>query len=156
SREKVTLERLEATLKGVAMRIMKPYLAPCIEIARGMKDSQNTLKMNWDALQQKNPAALSTALQGVLTKEEVLENLQFEGISSPVADWVTDWINEMDESKLKNFVYILSGTPALGQGAKITIKRAPISCAFHTCGLELDLNPEWQEIKNEGKVGLYR
>lgn len=148
--------RIEAALRGLVMSKTKPMVLPIFQIALGMRSSPFDRKISWEAIQKTHPARLSIALQGTVTKEDVLKKLSFERIPPPIQEWVRDWINDAPDEKLKYFVYMLSGTPALGEKAKIIIKQSPVSCAFHTCSLEVDLNPEWHEIKNEGKLGLYK
>jgi len=134
---------------------MRAALSPLFEIAKGMKQASFATDPSWTAVQKMSPQLLSEKLQGIVSKEKILQSLQFHAnVPERKRQWVREWITACDVAKLQEFLFALSGAYALAKKAKIQIGQvASDKVAFHTCFNILDL-PMGIEDKNLLFLGL--
>lgn len=135
-------EIVAALQKYMHDNIFMPRLAPLHEIAVGMRLSPFRDRIDFEKVQQQHPAELSRWLQGTVSKQDIIEKLEFsETAPAHVQDFLKGWIQGADEEKLRLFLFAVSGSSALGAGARIKIANGS-SIAFHTCGFQIDLDYE--------------
>ncbi|MCE5318806.1 MAG: hypothetical protein LLG04_15770, partial [Parachlamydia sp.] len=124
---------------------LRRTFAPLHEIAKGMSESRFNSRLNFNEVRRMDPVALSRTLQGTVSKEDILNKLQFEEeIPENIRSWFKTWIEQADDKKLAHFIFALSGSSALGRDAPIKIAKGG-NIAFHTCFNTLDLN--WYKNK---------
>ncbi len=139
---------LKASLqKHILENIITPRLAPLHEIAVGMRTSQFQDRVSFTRLQAMHPEEFSKELQGTVSKQDIIDRLQFS-YRTPrrIKTLLTRWIQKADEEKLQLFLFSLSGSTAIGDEVRITISNGS-SIAFHTCAFLLDL--DYDNIKSE-------
>jgi hypothetical protein len=141
--------KLQDALRKTITNTYIPWaLAPLFEIANGMKNAPVQMNTTWQDLQKMPPGKISERLQGTVSREMIIEKLQFgEGISSEQQEWIKNWIRNADDAKVKKFLYAMTGTSALGRkGLEIGISEdVPV---FHTCFNKAELPLR----ESEGKV----
>src|SRR5206468_12983643 len=93
---------------------IRPLFVPLLEIAKGMKEAPFQSKVSWPDVGWMKPAELSTKLQGTISKDMICEKLQF---TSDIPDekqiWFKNWIQIADDNQTKQFLYAVTGSPAL-------------------------------------------
>jgi hypothetical protein len=122
---------------------MRPLLAPLFEIAKGMKRARFASKLSWQALHQLAPGELSKRLQGSLSREELVAKLTFNPtIPAEKQLWLKRWIAKAGDDQLKQFLYTLTGSSAIGT-MEIEIndnsRSATAPIYFHTCSNLVDI-----------------
>lgn len=129
-----------AVQQSIIQNNLKPTLAPLHEIARGMNEAPFK-KVSMSDVQQMSTQDLSSRLQGVVTKEMILQQLVFKSYIDPnTQNWIKDWIIQADDQKLQQFLYAVTGSPSLASDEKITIA-IKNQVFFHTCFNMLDVPP---------------
>ena len=129
----------EAIKKSIVEESIWPVVAPLIEIAKGMKDAPFGAKLSWAAIHGMNPAVLSERLQGVVTREMILDKLQFgDGIAEEKQEWMKRWIENADDAKIKQFLFAMSGSSSLGR-KPLSIEKSGDNIYFHTCFNTVDI-----------------
>lgn len=125
-----------AVKKYVLETKLKPELSPLFEIAKGMKTAPFTEPNDFTQIQQLAPAKFSRQLQGIVTKKEIQNKLRFEYVSAEkmndLKKWFENWIEQAPLSKIEDFIFALSGSTAIGEGAVIKIQEEG-NFFFHTC-----------------------
>lgn len=130
-------ETREQTIETI-QSIMKPIMVPIIEIAKGMKAAPFAAIM-WDDIQAMRPSLLSELLQGKVTREMIIEKLEFdESIPEDKQQWMKEWINQADFAKVQRFLFALTGARALGNKG-LTIEPSSENVHFHTCTNTVEL-----------------
>ncbi|MBS0634817.1 MAG: hypothetical protein JSR37_05085, partial [Verrucomicrobia bacterium] len=130
-------ETREQTIETI-QSIMKPIMVPIIEIARGMKAAPFSA-ITWDDIQAMRPSLLSELLQGKVTREMIIEKLEFdESIPEDKQQWMKEWINQADFAKVQRFLFALTGARALGNKG-LTIEPSSENVHFHTCTNTVEL-----------------
>lgn len=128
-----------------------PSLAPIYAIAKGMKNAPFITKLSWQDVAQLEPNALSRRLQGVLSRDKILEKLKFApSIAAEQKDWLNSWLRNAEIEKIKQFLYILTGASSIGN---VTLEiddnsqneSAPF--LFHSCARVLEV--PFQKLESE-------
>lgn len=133
--------------KHILENIITPRLAPLHEIAVGMSASQFQDRVSFTQLQVMDLAKFSKRLQGVVSKQDIIDRLQFSSTAPEIVQTLLkEWIQKADEEKLQLFLFSLSGSTAIGDEVRITISNGS-SIVFHTCSFQLDL--DYDGIKSE-------
>lgn len=132
---------LQQALKRVLLaEMVQPRLSPLIEIAKGIKSAPFTSKMTWAAVSDKDlsPSIISERLQGTVTRDTILNKLEFVNVSPERQQWIKNWIRTAGDDKIKQFLFAMTGSSALGnKNLKISNRGANIY--FHTCFNLLDI-----------------
>lgn len=128
-----------AIKKYIVDNQLKPALAPLFEMAKGMQKSPFGYPVDFSAVQRMNPVEFSQRLQGTVSKQDILNKLNYEYIPQNIQSWLNKWIDQADDKKLEFFLFALSGSGALGNKATITVKAENV-VFFHTCFNTLDLD----------------
>lgn len=106
---------------------------------------------------------LPKLLQGVITKKAVLDAIEWpeprEGLDPDAAyktkEYIETWINQATTEELENFLFVLSGSPALPVNKKLEMhfyhsddpERYP---SVHTCSFQMNMPvnyPDYQHFK---------
>lgn len=118
---------------------IRPVFSPLIEIAKGMKDAPFGEKVSWEAILGMDPTTLSERLQGVVTREMILDKLQFgDGIADEKQEWMKRWIENADDAKIKQFLFAMSGSSSLGR-KPLSVEKSGENIHFHTCFNTVDM-----------------
>ncbi len=127
-----------AIRKAIIEEKLSSELRPIIELAKGMKGAKFTTT-SWDAVQKMKPSELSEKLQGKVTKEMIIEKLEFDAkISAEKQQWIKDWVQNADFEKIKRFLFAMTGAFALGN-VGLKIHQSSESVMFHTCFNSVDV-----------------
>ena len=149
--------------KEILLPQIKQALFPLTEIASGMKEVSDkhpdtVIRVSWSQIQDMTPDRLAVRLQGQVTKEMVLEKLQFApGVSETMQTWFREWINRADKTKIEQFLFAMTGAPALGDapfkiGGPEDYSKSPIE--FTTCHNKLAIAEKAFETKDHFFTGL--
>lgn len=110
-------------------------------IAKSMYDSLSD-KKDWNRLKGDSVDILKTNIQGVLSKDAVINSFQYNH-ESILLEYITKWINETTPKSIENFVEAITGMTTLFTNHELNIihshglDRLPI---FHTCGFSIELS----------------
>ena len=150
--EQINPQKLKRHFNKVQKAIKIDLLKPMIEkplsslycIAKGMRALAPT---HWSHLMSSNLSAqnLCDKIEGKLTKEGVINSLNFEGaylinsLPSRTQNFLRLWINQAQIQDLRDFVKVITGGNSLKPSAKINITTLTsyplrfLRCKFHTC-----------------------
>lgn len=133
--------KIQAALKKyVIAELIKPDLIPLFEVAKGMRMIKFVKVLPVD-VENMTAKELSERLQGTVDRNTILQNLQFEEeIPQEKAVWLKDWITNTTDAKLEQFLFAMTGAPALGKkGLQIKpVYDVDYIAFFHTCFNTLD------------------
>ncbi len=123
------------TIQGMMIELF----GPLIEIAKGMRGTSFT-RVTAKDVQEEDPQELSELIQGKVDAEMIKESLEFgDDVPQNLTEWVREWIDDADETKLSQFLVAMSGSPALGKmPLKITKCEGELTL-FHTCFNHVEL-----------------
>ncbi len=122
----------------VVDEFLMPKLKPIITLAKGMKEAPFQ-EVSWESVQKMKAQELAEKLQGKITKEDILASLSFdENISLEKQGWIRDWLEEANETKTFQFLFLLTGAYAVGD-KPLRITTSKLNPFFHTCFNRLDL-----------------
>ncbi|MCE5318562.1 MAG: ankyrin repeat domain-containing protein [Parachlamydia sp.] len=147
------LPAIKEAVKKEIIENMRATFAPIHAIATGMKNSGFNRKVSFDNLRRKSPADLSKELQGIASKQEIIDCLSIP--PGNIKTWMTNWINneKTDQKKLELFLFAATGSPALGGNTRINFRHEPNGFCYHTCFRTIDIN---FNIRSEAEfVGIF-
>jgi hypothetical protein len=129
----------QALQRHITQEIIEPVILPLLELAKGMKEAPFTDKVSWTDIQKMQMDHLSESLQGIVTREKILDKLEFaEDIPENKQQWVENWIRDTDDEKLRKFLFFMTGAPSIGR-KPLSIEKSSENIIFHTCFNRLDL-----------------
>src|SRR5260221_7964604 len=129
----------EALRRFIEEELVAPALAPLIEIAKGMKAASFEGEVSWEDVHSMSPKTLSERLQGVVTREMILDKIQFQnGISQVKQAWLKNWIENADDLKIKQFLFAMTGASSLGR-KPLSVEKSDANIHFHTCYNSVDI-----------------
>jgi hypothetical protein len=119
--------------------VIRLVVEPLIHIRNGMTCAPFQGRYSWQKIQGMSARELSEELQGVVTREMILRNLQYSD-DFPEAKqlWVQNWIHNADDAKIKQFLFALTGSSSLGR-KPLSIKTSKDNTFFYTCFNRLDM-----------------
>ena len=112
---------------------MRESLEPCFLLYKGMLSTPFSV----DVLTEMPYQELEVALQGVLEPKLVVKKLNIRAENTP-QEWVREWILGLTPTKMKRFLRLIAGTPALGK-RMLNIEFSGQSVQFSTCTQTLTL-----------------
>ena len=118
---------------------IKPQLAPLVEIVRGMQSVQFP-GISWEEVKAMNPQTLSEQLQGVVTREQVVNQTIFIDIPDEKQKWIKNWIMTTSDDNVKQFLFAITGAPALGIKPLQIKKSTIVDVYWHTCFNSVDIS----------------
>jgi len=139
----------------------KETILAALNIAKSMHKTLGATR--WNQIKAQNAEMLNGNIQGLLTKELVLEAFGLDNgpAAGLHAGWVQRYVNELgdgeaDRRKLKQFVWAISGKTSISPspGQLFTIRPQVASenfPAFHTCTKEIDIPtyPDYDTFKRK-------
>ena len=129
----------QALKKHLLEEVIHPAIAPIIEIAKGMRDAPFHTRVSWQDIHGMNARTLADQLQGVVTREMILDKLQFgEGMSQDKKKWIQNWIQRADDEKIKKFLFAMTGASSLGR-KPLHIQKSSEKFIFHTCYNQMEI-----------------
>jgi hypothetical protein len=115
-------------------------------LAGSMARHLPNIQDNWNHWKGAAPQDLQNKIEGVLTKEKVL-NAFWPGQNYPAQNtrdgFLKRWIDEANPEQLKKFVWAISGSYSMPDGVRFWIQnpqRDGNLPVFHTCGRAIDLS----------------
>lgn len=112
---------------------MREDLEPCMLLYKGMLKTPFAVEM----LSQMKPEELEESLQGTLEPEMVVKQLAIKADKAP-QEWIKEWILDLSPTKMKRFLRLIAGTPALGK-RMLNIEFFETTLQFSTCTQTLTL-----------------
>jgi len=132
-------EQYQTIQQAIVGEIIRPVLEPALEIASGMKKAPFQDKVSWEGIQKMSPRELSEKLQGVVTREMIIDKLQYaDGYPEEKQAWLENWINHADDAKIRQFLFALTGASSLGR-KPLSIEKSRDNIHFHTCYNTVDI-----------------
>lgn len=108
------LDSSDEEMQKMAQEMVDSALSPFIAIWEGMQSAPFKKGAIADLLLM-TPEELARALEGTLDVEEVISKLDLDSFSDRQKVLVKNWIRGFDEPKMKQFLYAMTGIPALGK-----------------------------------------
>ena len=135
------IEKIKAhypVLQGALNRLIQESMQPYLEVAKGIKSTPFT-QNTWENIRDMKPEEFSEQLQGRFSKELVLNNLQFDSnIPLEKQKWIQDWVQQTSDEKVKQFLFALTGSRAIGSTG-LAIHNRGENIYFHTCFNSVDM-----------------
>jgi hypothetical protein len=99
----------------------------------------------WNTLKRNSPRALMDAIQGTISSEAVIAQLQpSPRIHSNAKMWMERWLREANLEQLRQFLFSVTGSETLGDKQIVmehwVTSPQALPC-FHTCSSQMDLPP---------------
>jgi hypothetical protein len=119
---------------------IEPIVYATCQIAKGISFF---LLNGWDQLKGVDPAYLQKAIEGDLSKPLCIQALE-QNAPSPARDYLLQWVNEAEQTKLERLVYMMTSLKTLKENLVIDVKNLPADGSlplpvYHTCFNTIDL-----------------
>jgi len=145
-----SLDSSDEDLQIMAQEMIESALCPLIAIREGMESAPFEEVSIADVLLM-TPEELAKALEGTLDVEEVISKLNVTAFSEQQKEVVQNWIRGFDEAKMMQFLYAMTGVPALGK-KELRIGFLDKKIQSATCH-NLLFVPEWCKNCDEDLIG---
>ncbi len=104
---------------------------------------------NWHELKGESPIQLQKHIEGFLSKQQVLESLQWDAVHEDTQRWLIEWIDQITHEQLEQFVFAMTGSFSLAPGQKLHIhlylegQELP---SFSTCTFTMNLPKSYPDF----------
>jgi hypothetical protein len=104
----------------------------------------------WEESKGVSPEVLQEKIQGSLSKQQVLDALDWDAEDEKTQKFLTDWIQGATDEQLEKFVSAISGSSTLAANQKLKVHLYPESenlPTFHSCNFTIDLPRQYPDYE---------